>query len=38
MKEAEAIKITCPNCGKLFDGVECLECGFDTFCYDPYWD
>jgi len=29
----------CPNCGSTnFDGSDCDDCGFDVYCYDPYWD
>jgi hypothetical protein len=31
-------KPKCPNCNKPFDGSDCVNCGFDTYAYDPNWD
>lgn len=31
-------KPKCPNCSKPFDGIECDNCDFDAYAYDPNWD
>lgn len=30
--------LRCPNCNTIFDGIECNNCGFDAYCFDPNWD
>ena len=28
----------CPSCDRIWNGVECKECGFDSGCFDPHYD
>ena len=38
LKKIKKVKKKCPNCNKTWDGIECIKCGFDAYCYNPYYD
>lgn len=37
-EESKHLDKICPNCGSNFNGIECEECDFDAYCFDPNWD
>lgn len=34
----KCLKKRCPNCDHPWNGIECNQCSFDAYCFDPHWD